>query len=90
MAREQYEPWYIAINPQHTVPCMDHDGHILNESRAISQYFVNLTAPGSSLYPLDAKARSIIDQRLFFDAGTIVDRMMKVIVSCYFIFIYKN
>ena len=32
---ENYEPWYMRINPRGVVPTLDHDGHIVTDSARI-------------------------------------------------------
>nr|WGO51740.1 glutathione S-transferase delta 3 [Ectropis grisescens] len=74
MAKEQLAPEYVKINPQHTVPTLTDDDFSLWESRTISRYLVNKYGAGSSLYPQDARARAVVDQRLDFDFGTLYQR----------------
>nr|CAD7195925.1 unnamed protein product [Timema douglasi] len=66
----------MKLNPQHTVPTIDDNGFILSESRAIMGYFVNQYAKDDSLYPKDPKKRAMVDQKLYFDIGTLYQRFL--------------
>ena len=54
---EQWEPWYVEINPNGVVPTLDHDGRRVFESNAIMEY-IDETFDGPPLKPADTWERS--------------------------------
>lgn len=81
---------FVRINPQHTVPCLDDNGHVLADSHAICTYLVakyggKNTDEGvqdlddsASLCPSEPYARALIDYRLHFNNGTLFSRFYRL------------
>lgn len=63
------------------MPTLVEGDFVLWESRAIASYLVSTYGKDDSLYPKDIKARSIVDQRLHFDIGTLYPRIRAICVS---------
>jgi len=84
MKGEQMAPEFLKLNPQHTIPTMVDNGFSLWESRAIMGYLVNQYAKDDSLYPKDPKKRALVDQRMYFDIGTLYARFADYYYPVYF------
>lgn len=69
--KEHLTPEYLKINPQHTIPTLVDNGFVIWESHAIISYLVEKYGKDDSLYPKDPQARALVNQRLFFDNGTL-------------------
>ncbi|XP_050100763.1 glutathione S-transferase 1-like [Anopheles aquasalis] len=64
------------VNPQHMIPTLVDGDHVLWESYAIAVYLVEKDGKNDSLYPKDPKVRSVVNQRLFFDIGTLYKNVL--------------
>lgn len=80
-AKEQLQPYFVKLNPQHVVPTLKDGDFVMWESRAIATYLADAKCPGNTLYPSDLEKRAIIDQRLYFDAGTFYPSIRAICVS---------
>ena len=69
-AGDNMKPEYLALNPQHNIPCVKDGDFVGNESRAVAAYLASKYGKDDSLYPKDLETRYMVDQRLFFDMGT--------------------
>lgn len=72
------------MNPEHTVPTLVDNGIVIWDSHTICAYLVDKYAKDDSLYPKDLVKRARINQRLFFDAGSLFVRLRDVSVSVLF------
>ncbi|XP_018576730.1 glutathione S-transferase 1 [Anoplophora glabripennis] len=75
---DHLKPEFVKINPLHTVPVLDDDGFIVQDSHAIMSYLIGKYAKDKSLYPTDVQKRALIDQRLYFDSGILFVRHLRV------------
>ena len=75
-------PEFLKMNPQHSVPVLDDNGFIINESRAILLYLADKfgsNKPG--FWPTDEVKRARIRSRLYFDAGNFYPAVFGLFVS---------
>lgn len=64
------------------MPTLKDGDFVMWESRAIATYLVDAKFPsGNSLYPKNLEKRAIVDQRLYFDAGTFYPSIRSICVS---------
>ncbi|KAH8306483.1 hypothetical protein KR018_012668, partial [Drosophila ironensis] len=74
---EQLKPEFVKINPQHTIPTLVDNGFSIWESRAIAVYLAEKYGKDDTLFPKDPKQQALVNQRLYFDMGTLYDSFAK-------------
>ncbi|XP_047004328.1 glutathione S-transferase D7-like [Schistocerca americana] len=84
-AKEQLKEEFVKINPQHTIPTIDDNGFVLWDSHAIATYFMSQYGKDDSLYPKEPKKRAVVDQRIYFEAGTLFPRMRAIVFPVIFL-----
>ncbi|XP_049531893.1 glutathione S-transferase D5-like [Anopheles darlingi] len=72
LKREQYKPEFIKLNPQHCLPTLVDGDVVVWESSAIIIYLAEKYGKDDTLYPKDIAQRAKVNQRLFYDIGTLM------------------
>ncbi|XP_058121104.1 glutathione S-transferase D5-like [Anopheles ziemanni] len=68
------------LNPQAVIPTLVDNGHVVWESYAIVFYLMEKYGKDDTLYPKDPNVRSVVNQRLFFDIGTLYRNLLFVVI----------
>nr|QWJ89644.1 glutathione S-transferase d2 [Sitophilus zeamais] len=76
--KEQFNEDFIKINPQHTVPTLVDGDFVVSDSHAIGPYLASAYGKDASFYPKDPKQKAVVDQRLYFDCGTLYPRIRAI------------
>ncbi|KAJ0179999.1 hypothetical protein K1T71_004590 [Dendrolimus kikuchii] len=81
---EQHKEEFIKINPNHTIPVLVDGDLVLQDSHAILMYLADMYGKDDVLYPKDTERRSLVNQKLFFDAAVLFPRLLSVAKPAYF------
>lgn len=84
MNKEQMTPEFIKLNPHHTIPTLVDNDFSIWESRAICVYLIEKYGKNDALYPKDPKTRAVINQRIYFDMGTLFKQFYEYFFASYF------
>ena len=79
--KENHEAKFLKLNPLHKVPVLIDGDFVLSESRAIMAYLVNSYQAGNALYPTDHKQRALVDQKLYYDATMVFEKLIELVVG---------
>mmetsp|Transcript_12592 Transcript_12592/g.21304 ORF Transcript_12592/g.21304 Transcript_12592/m.21304 type:complete len:308 (+) Transcript_12592:713-1636(+) len=81
--RQHLEPWFIAINPLHTVPCLrEPDGFTLTESPAIIRYLCSKYEK-FQYYPQEIRQRALVDQIMDWVPGNLQRHVQTLFCSTF-------
>jgi len=76
---EHYSEEFSKLNPVNKVPVLVDGDFVLTESRAILAYLVSTRQPGSDLYPSGPQERALVDQRLYYDATNVFEKLAQLV-----------
>jgi glutathione S-transferase len=65
---EQFEPWFVEINPEATVPVVDHDGRRITDTLEIVRY-LDERFPGPDLTPDNESDRAAMEEWIALERG---------------------
>jgi glutathione S-transferase len=74
----QMEPWFLAINPLHTVPVIDDAGTVIRDSNAVLVYLAAKYDSGRIWYPADAAGMAQVQQWLAYANNEILNTLAAV------------
>ncbi|KAH8263238.1 hypothetical protein KR044_006437, partial [Drosophila immigrans] len=75
---ENRTPEFLKMNPQGAVPVLHDNGTYIHDSHAICIYLCEKYAKSDAIYPKDLLKRTVINQRLFFDASVLYKALWNV------------
>jgi len=73
--KEQLAPWFVAINPLHTVPVIDDDGLVIRDSAAVLVYLAAKYDAARTWYPADPKGMAEVQQWLAYANNEILHNL---------------
>ena len=73
--KEQMAPWYLAVNPLHTVPVLDDDGVIIRDSQAVIVYLAAKYDKARTWYPADPRGMAEVQQWLAYANNEILNKL---------------
>ncbi|CAG9860483.1 unnamed protein product [Phyllotreta striolata] len=76
--KEQLSEDFVKLNPQHTIPTLVDGDTVIWDSHAIACYLATVYSKDKNLYPQEPKAKALVDQRLYFDCGTMYPRIRQI------------
>lgn len=83
-AGEHRSPEFLKINPMGKVPALIDGNFNVYDSHAIAIYLVEKFAKNDQLYPKNLQQRTIVNQRLFFDASYLFQRLYEILIPLYY------
>ncbi|KAK4877106.1 hypothetical protein RN001_009612 [Aquatica leii] len=69
---------FLKLNPQHTVPVLVDDDNIICDSHVIATYLIRKYAKNDLLYSSNLTKRSLVDQRLYYDASVMFPTTIRI------------
>lgn len=81
---ENRQPWFLQLNPQHTLPTLVDEGRSLWDSHAICTYLIDkYGGTNHPLYPADLYTRARIQQRLYFDTSVLFSIGRSIVIKIF-------